>query len=119
VSRDILHALVFAMVTHARLGSAAPTAMPAGGGIRRSRQLEGKAPAAAADTSTNCAYVTLLGEAGAAGGGGLYVMARGAGGGDGGRGAASGRHDEGQGVTLKTTLTVPSCLQREDRETYT
>jgi len=43
-------------------------------------------------------------------------MTRGAGGKVGGRGAASGRNDEGQGVVLKTTqttLTVPSCLQRE------
>jgi len=56
------HALAFAMGTHARLGSAAPTATPTGGDSRRSRRLEGKAPAAAADTSTDCAYVTMPGE---------------------------------------------------------
>ena len=57
-----LHALIFAMCTHARLGSVAPTAVPAGGSSRRSRRLEGKAPAAFADTSTDCAYATMPGE---------------------------------------------------------
>jgi len=57
-----LHALAFAMGTHARLGSAAPTASPAGAGSKRSRRLEGTAPAATADTSTDCAYVTMQGE---------------------------------------------------------
>jgi len=40
-------------------------------------------------------------------------MARGAGGGDGGRGAASGRHDEGKFVALKTTLMEPLYFQRK------
>jgi len=52
-----LHALAFAMGTHVRLGSAAPTAVFARGSSRRSRRLEGKAPAA--DTSLDCAYATL------------------------------------------------------------
>jgi len=55
-----LHALIFAMGTHARLGSVAPTAVPAGGSSRRSRRLEGK-EAGAADYSTG-AYVTMLGK---------------------------------------------------------
>jgi len=42
-------------------------------------------------------------------------MARGAGGGAGGGGAASRRHDEGQGVTLKTTLLVLSCVYGRQR----
>jgi len=52
----------FAKGTHARLGSVASTAKSTVGGNRRSRHLEGKAPAAAADTSMNCAYVTMPGE---------------------------------------------------------
>jgi len=55
------HTLAFAMGTHAQLGSAALTATPAGGGSKRSRWLEGKAPADA-DTNTDCAYVTMPGE---------------------------------------------------------
>jgi len=57
-----LNALAFAMGTHVRLGIAAPTSASAGGSSRRSRRLEGKAPAAAADTSTGCAYVIMPGE---------------------------------------------------------
>ena len=57
-----LHALAVAMGTHARLGSAAPTATPAWGSSKRSRRLQGKAPAATADTSTDCSYVTMPGE---------------------------------------------------------
>jgi len=57
-----LHALAFAMGTHVRLGSAVPTATPAGGGSKRSLRQEGKVLAAAADTSTDCAYVTMPGE---------------------------------------------------------
>jgi len=57
----LLHALAFAMGTHVRLGNAAPTNALAGGS-RRSRRHEGKGPAAAADTSTGCAYVMLPGE---------------------------------------------------------
>jgi len=57
-----LHALAFAMGTHARLGSAAPTALPAGGSSKRLRRLQGEAPSAAADTSTDGAYVTMPGE---------------------------------------------------------
>jgi len=54
-----LNALAFAMGMHARLGSVAPTSASAGGSSRRSQRLEGKAPAAAADTSTGCAYVIM------------------------------------------------------------
>ena len=57
------NALAFVMGTHARLGSVVPTSAPAGGSSsRRSRRLEGKTPAATADTSTGCAYVTMPGE---------------------------------------------------------
>jgi len=59
-SLPLLHVIAFAMGTHTRLGGAAPTATPAGGG--RSWWLEGKAPAAAANTSTDCEYVMMPGE---------------------------------------------------------
>jgi len=57
-----MHALAFAMGTHARLGSAAPTALPAGGSSqRRSQRQQGKTPAAA-DKGKDCEYVTMPGE---------------------------------------------------------
>jgi len=57
-----MHALAFAMGTHARLGSAAPTALPAGGSSqRRSQRQQGKTPAAA-DKAMDCEYVTMPGE---------------------------------------------------------
>ena len=55
-----VNALAFAMGTHARLGSVAPTSSPAGGSSRRLRRLEGKAPAA--DASTGCAHLTMPAE---------------------------------------------------------
>jgi len=39
-----------------------PVATPAGGGSRKSRRQEGKAPAAATNISTDCAYMTMPGE---------------------------------------------------------
>jgi len=56
-----LHALAFAMGTHARLSSAVPTATPVVGGSRKSRRQEGKV-LAAADISRDCAYGTMPGE---------------------------------------------------------
>jgi len=54
-----MHALAFAMGTHMRLGSAAPTALPAGSGSqRRSQRQQGKTPAAA-DKGKDCEYVTM------------------------------------------------------------
>jgi len=108
----LLNAFAFAMGTHTWLGSMVPTVKSAVGGSRRSRRLEGKAPAAAADTSTDCAYMTMPGElvqqvveACTSWREGQVEEMEGP-----GRGAASGRHDEGQGVVLKTpqtTLTAP------------
>jgi len=61
-----LHALAFAMGTHPRLGSASPKAAPAAaarcGRSRKSRRLQGDAPAPTADTRMGCAYVTMPGE---------------------------------------------------------
>ena len=57
-----MHALAFAMGTHARLGSVAPTAAAAGGSSqRRSQRQQGKAPAVA-DNGKDCEYVTMPGE---------------------------------------------------------
>ena len=55
-----LHARTLKIGTHARLGNAAPTAVPVGGSSRRSLRLEGK-EVGAADYSTG-AYVTMPGE---------------------------------------------------------
>jgi len=57
-----LHALAFAMGTHARLGSAAPTALPAGGGSQRKLQRRQGRTLAAADKGKDCEYVTMPGE---------------------------------------------------------
>ena len=57
-----MHALAFAMGTHARLGSAAPTALAAGGGRqRRSQRQQGRTPAAV-DEGNDCEYVMMPGE---------------------------------------------------------
>jgi hypothetical protein len=57
-----MHALAFAMGTHTRLGSAAPTALAAGGGRqRRSQRQQGKTPAAV-DKGNDCEYVMMPGE---------------------------------------------------------
>jgi len=57
-----MHALAFAMGTHARLGSAAPTALAAGGGSQgRSPRQQGKTPVAV-DKGNDCEYVMMPGE---------------------------------------------------------
>jgi len=56
-----MHALAFAVGTHAQLRSAAPTVAALGGGNRRSQRQQGKAPAAA-DNGDDCGYVTMPGE---------------------------------------------------------
>ena len=56
-----MHALAFAMGTHLRLGSPAPTALPAGGGSqRRSQRQQGTTPTA--DKGKDCQYITMPGE---------------------------------------------------------
>ena len=58
----LMHALAFAMGTHARLGSAAPTALAAGGGSqKKSQRQQGKTPAAV-DMGNNCEYAMMPGE---------------------------------------------------------
>jgi len=57
-----MHALAFAMGTHARLGSAASTATVAGGGSQTmSQRQQGRTPAAA-DKGKDCEYITMPGE---------------------------------------------------------
>eukprot|EP00277_Geminigera_cryophila_P022957 CAMPEP_0179479202 /NCGR_PEP_ID=MMETSP0799-20121207/57499_1 /TAXON_ID=46947 /ORGANISM="Geminigera cryophila, Strain CCMP2564" /LENGTH=460 /DNA_ID=CAMNT_0021290711 /DNA_START=165 /DNA_END=1548 /DNA_ORIENTATION=- len=57
-----LHALAFAMGTHARLGSAAPTALVAGGDSKRwSQRQQGKTPTSA-DKGKDCEFFTMPGE---------------------------------------------------------
>ena len=58
----LLHALAFAMGTHARLGSAAPTVPVAGGDSKRwSQRQQGKTPTSA-DEGKDCEFFTMPGE---------------------------------------------------------
>jgi len=103
-----MHALAFAMSTYAQLGSAAPTVAAGGSSQRRSQRQQGKTPAAANKGQGLCVCHDA-GQAGAAGGRGVCVVAGVAGGWAGGVGTDAGRrYDEIEGVNVKVKVTIAS-----------